>query len=250
MPPHAGEPVQVLNVWRSDPAQWPNLSASTETFMDTCWMLESQPNPQVVSRALLRQSDRRSGSDDYTGRITGWVEDHTCEYGEYQKFGERSFPRVVRCFDGGTLKSEIRVLDLSVLNNSKPELFTQPVGAEESVNCIGPLNAPKPVYDPDPKSPRPEGFANPVALGLTVGKDGIPRDIKVLRSIDKDFDKAAVDAVRGWKFEPGNCDGNPVETQIGAQIKFELKRNAISMKSREISHYFSALKDRTASSAR
>jgi periplasmic protein TonB len=66
-------------------------------------------------------------------------------------------------------------------------------------------------------------FEGTCVLSLTVGADGTPRDIKVLRSLGKGLDEKAVNAVNTWKFEPGTKDGTPVATQIEITVEFHLK---------------------------
>jgi TonB family protein len=85
-------------------------------------------------------------------------------------------------------------------------------------------HAPRPVFTREPDYPgrhrdRKEGT---VVLGLVVGTDGRPHDIKVVASLDKDFDKAAMEAVRQWRFEPGLKDGLPVEMPISVDIEFHV----------------------------
>jgi len=61
-----------------------------------------------------------------------------------------------------------------------------------------------------------------VLLGLVVGSDGLPRDITVSRPLSPDFDAAAIDAVKKWKFSPATRDGKPVATAIKVEVNFHL----------------------------
>ena len=63
-----------------------------------------------------------------------------------------------------------------------------------------------------------------VTLVLTVGVDGIPRDIRVVRSLDAGLDANAVLAVKQWIFWPATVDGKPVEHQSGIDVSFKLRR--------------------------
>jgi TonB family protein len=55
-----------------------------------------------------------------------------------------------------------------------------------------------------------------------VSSDGVPRDIAVSQTLTPDFDKAAIDAVKEWKFTPAIKDGKPIAVQIALEIEFNL----------------------------
>ena len=59
-------------------------------------------------------------------------------------------------------------------------------------------------------------------LGLVVGPDGKPRDIKVQRTLGLGLDEKAIEAVSTWRFEPALKDGKPVPVQINVEVKFRL----------------------------
>jgi len=50
----------------------------------------------------------------------------------------------------------------------------------------------------------------------------LPREITVSRPLSPDFDAAAIDAVKKWKFSPASKDGNPVATAIKVEVSFHL----------------------------
>jgi TonB family protein len=61
-----------------------------------------------------------------------------------------------------------------------------------------------------------------VILELVVDRDGMPRDIKVSRPLSPEFDEAAIDAVKKWKFSPAARDGKPIATEIKVEVNFQL----------------------------
>ena len=80
---------------------------------------------------------------------------------------------------------------------------------------------PKVLSNPDPDWPEKErGKQGTVVLLLVVGSDGLPREIKVVRSLSPGLDNAAVEAVRKWKFAPGTKDGKPVAFKINVEVAF------------------------------
>jgi periplasmic protein TonB len=87
------------------------------------------------------------------------------------------------------------------------------------------VKAPSVTYSPDPEFPEKErkaGHQGTVLLGLVVHSDGLPGDIKVLRTLSPEFDNAAMDAVKKWKFSPATRDGKPVNMQIKVEVNFHL----------------------------
>ena len=44
-------------------------------------------------------------------------------------------------------------------------------------------------------------------MAVTVGPDGRPRDIRLMRSLGMGLDEKAIEAVRKWRFDPARRDG-------------------------------------------
>ena len=53
-----------------------------------------------------------------------------------------------------------------------------------------------------------------VTLAMIVTAEGRVRDLKIVKSLDKDFDKQALNTVSTWRFEPGTKDGKPVAVHL------------------------------------
>lgn len=78
-----------------------------------------------------------------------------------------------------------------------------------------------PTYPPDAARRRIEGT---VQLRLIVGTDGSVQSARVVDSIPAGvFDKAALDAVRKWKFSPATVDGSPVVADTNKSIDFRME---------------------------
>ena len=75
-----------------------------------------------------------------------------------------------------------------------------------------------PEYPAIARSARVTGI---VILEAVLGEDGSVRDVKVLRSIPL-LDKAAVDAVRQWRFTPTLLNGEPVPVIMTITVAFNL----------------------------
>lgn len=75
----------------------------------------------------------------------------------------------------------------------------------------------EPDYSPGSRNVRVEGS---VLLAVTVTSAGACKNPRVVKSLDKDVDQAAVDAVKQWQFEPGKKDGKPVAVNVQIEIRF------------------------------
>jgi protein TonB len=76
----------------------------------------------------------------------------------------------------------------------------------------------KPVYPVPAMSARVGGN---VLIEATIGTDGKVHDARVLKSIAL-LDKAALDAVREWEFEPSRRNGVPVAVTMVIIVTFAL----------------------------
>ena len=61
-----------------------------------------------------------------------------------------------------------------------------------------------------------------VLVNATIGKDGIPRNLTVIKG-DQRLIAAALAAIGQWRYRPATLAGEPIETQIEITIDFHLK---------------------------
>lgn len=109
------------------------------------------------------------------------------------------------------------------LAQDQPEKYKdQPDQVYEVGNGV---KAPKGVYMPNPEyaeSARKKKINGNVALAMIVTAEGKVRDLKIIKSLDKDLDKQAFAAVSTWKFEPASKDGKPVAVHLSTEVTFRL----------------------------
>jgi TonB family protein len=89
----------------------------------------------------------------------------------------------------------------------------------------GSVLAPRPLATPDPEyteQAREAKLQGMCVLGLIVGADGKPRDIRVIRKLGMGLDEKAMVAVSQWTFAPATKDGTAVPVQISVQVSFKL----------------------------
>jgi protein TonB len=78
-----------------------------------------------------------------------------------------------------------------------------------------------PVYPRRAIEMRAQGEA---LIGALLDPSGTPHDVRVLRSSGHQMlDRAALDAVGGWAFEPGRRAGQPVAARVEIPVRFTLR---------------------------
>ena len=71
----------------------------------------------------------------------------------------------------------------------------------------------------DPRSNKAE-INQVVLVGLIVDANGDPQDVHVVRSIGKELDERAVEAVKQYRFKPAMQNGKPVAVHLNVEVKF------------------------------
>lgn len=81
------------------------------------------------------------------------------------------------------------------------------------------LESPPAVY---PKGREDEDLHPTIVLLVTINAEGELTDIEVEHGFDEDFDQAAIDAVRRWKFAPARYGEQPIASRVHVAVHFEL----------------------------
>ncbi len=77
-----------------------------------------------------------------------------------------------------------------------------------------------PDYPLSARSKRREGS---VVIAAVVGVDGSVRAAKIVRSVSPDIDRAALEAVRVWRYRPATREGRSVAVHTVIQVDFKLE---------------------------
>jgi TonB family protein len=62
-----------------------------------------------------------------------------------------------------------------------------------------------------------------VSLDAVVTRDGTPVNIRIVRSLDRDLDREAIEALRQWRFSPGTLGGRAVDVDVVVMIDFWIR---------------------------
>jgi TonB family protein len=92
----------------------------------------------------------------------------------------------------------------------------------------GGVSAPVPMVRPEPEyseEARAAKWQGAVLLQLVVDENGVPQDIRIVRSLGMGLDQKAIEAVQKWRFKPGLKDGNPVPVSANIEVNFRLPQS-------------------------
>jgi len=85
--------------------------------------------------------------------------------------------------------------------------------------------APQPLQKTEPEysdEARLAGLEGTVSLTGTITEQGLPRDMRVTRSLGLGLDEKALEAIQHWSFLPGSLEGRPVPVVTTVPIEFRL----------------------------
>lgn len=101
-----------------------------------------------------------------------------------------------------------------------------PVAAPAAPTVVADRSTPQPVRSPAPRYPRDaqrRGQSGTVLLRVHVDRNGEPSGVDLVQSSgSRSLDRAAVDAVRRWRFDPAIANGQPIDGVVQVPITFNL----------------------------
>lgn len=104
---------------------------------------------------------------------------------------------------------------------------TEPPAAEPAIFALDAtmtrpeaISQPNPVYTDAARRARVEGA---VTLQAIIDKEGNVIQVRVLKPLPFGLDKAALQAVRKWKFKPATRDGQPIAVYYDLTVNFTLQ---------------------------
>lgn len=105
----------------------------------------------------------------------------------------------------------------------------QPISVQHSTQPVfrvgGAVSPPRVLYQPEPEfseDARRAKYQGTVTLSLVVDTSGKPENLRIMTPLGLGLDEKAVDAIRTWKFDPAQKDGEPVRVLISVEVNFHL----------------------------
>src|SRR5260370_24791672 len=134
-----------------------------------------------------------------------------------------SMPLWIRAF---CLTILLVVVSISISSQTHGSQGADPAGkAGKAALEDAKVTPPRVLYHPDPEYPQEARRAKnqgTCILSLTIGTDGLPHDIKVLRGLGMGLDESAVATARTWRYQPAPKDAKPVEPQTKVRAALPL----------------------------
>jgi TonB family protein len=193
--------------------------------------VEDRESDGLIVRCVETGKEAALCFDKVAGTLTSKGElDHrggltvrkACVYSSYQKFGDHLVAKSYECYQDKKTTLEAKIIEFTVEPALDPSLFTALEGARESVNCLESVQLPVLTYGDPPPPPRRSPRDVTVVLSVVVGTDGKPRGLRVVPPQIQEFDRAALDAVKHWRFKPALCGREPIEKTISLEIEFHI----------------------------
>lgn len=145
----------------------------------------------------------------------------------------RSLPS--RAADAPTDQEAAEPADRSVRGDAARSAPTQtvtvtgmPEDCEPSPPDPNAVVLPRVVFRTDPVIPTDVRIHGTVVLDVVLSQSGQIQDARVRRRFTPDFDKACIDAVRQWRFQPATQKGIPVKFDFTMRCEFSPQQQAIA----------------------
>ncbi|MGW8127305.1 MAG: energy transducer TonB [Stenotrophomonas sp.] len=109
----------------------------------------------------------------------------------------------------------------------KTPLATAPANPAAPPVAAAPSDRPVPLPGQSPPPSYPpaalrRGESGTVVVRVDVDASGMPLDARIIqRSGSRDLDRAALEAVRGWRFQPAQSNGQPMAGSLEIPIDFQ-----------------------------
>jgi TonB family protein len=197
--------------------------ASIQTRLVKAWEAGAGPRSVVVANVLCRLSNTQVQTGNFLDAEQSIQRALTILETEYGVDAP-----TVGYASGllSTIEKHLGKNDAAGAASDKASAVRQKQAASASAARVGgPVSSPhqvsrkEPAYSEEARKRRIQGS---ITLSLVVDESGNPRDVAVLLPLGAGLDQSAVDAVRQWRFQPGEKNGHPVAVQATVEVTFRL----------------------------
>jgi TonB family protein len=153
------------------------------------------------------------------------VRDHPFLDKEYAPFGAKFFPHFLSYVEEGKTVAEVEITELKTTEPLPSSVFEVPAGAVSKPSCLTPMGGRliKKVPPSYPESERRAHVEGTVSIYAVIGVDGGLHDLRLVAGVSPGLNKASLDAVQQWYYEPYTCKNTPVEVESVIQVNYRLQ---------------------------
>ncbi len=123
---------------------------------------------------------------------------------------------VAACGTAMALRLEVKAAAAKARDSQAPAKHAEVPPAEMAGEVISRV---APVYPAKAKADK-DTVDGPVVIGITVDKDGVPRDLHLVKSLRADYDESALTSVKAWRYRPYLLNGEPVAVDTSVTITY------------------------------
>jgi TonB family protein len=144
---------------------------------------------------------------------------------ELMPVGTKLFPRFLSYVENGKPLAEVQVTELKAADQLSPSSFEPPPGAVSKPGCMNP-NPPRLVKRVAPRYPEQERQSHAegiVSIDALIGKDGSISGLQIISGATPGLNKASLDAVQQWRYEPATCNGVAIDIEAVLTVIYSLR---------------------------
>jgi TonB family protein len=155
--------------------------------------------------------------DASTGAV---VRDHPFIDKEFAPVGAKMFPHILSYIEEGKTVAQAEVTELKTTEQLPSSAFEVPAGSSSKPSCMNPTVG-RVIKRINPSYPESERRRQgTVAIYAVIGADGSPHNLRIVSGVSPGLNKASLDAVQQWRYEPYMCQSTPVEVETVIQVNY------------------------------
>jgi hypothetical protein len=161
-------------------------------------------------------------ADAFTGAL---LRDRPFVDADFAAVGTKIFPRFLKYVEEGKTVAEAQISELKTTEPSPSSAFDVPAGAVSRPGCLNPtvghlIRKVNPSY---PESDRRTYTQGTVVIYAVIGVDGSLHDPRVVSGVSPGMNRASLDAVQQWHYDPFSCQDSPVEVETVLTVNYSLR---------------------------
>jgi TonB family protein len=155
----------------------------------------------------------------------GLIRENSFRDRDMMPIGTKLFPRFLSYGEKGKVLVEVQITELKTTEQPPSSAFQPPPEAVSKPGCMNPIPGRllRKVMPRYPESERQSRVQGRVAIHALIGKDGVPGQFRIVSSVTPALDKASLEAVQQWRYEPATCNGIPVDIETLLTVIFQLQ---------------------------